>query len=135
MLRRRVKTRALTLLARQPYRGDNAFGVLGVSPDASTEEIKRTYLQLARQYHPDRNHSPDASRQFVRISQAYAYIMKHGDLMELQLKCEMVEVKATYAEFLQIHKRAKVLAGIEIDPPAQRPEYIGRSPEFRSRPR
>lgn len=124
MLRRRVKTRALTLLARQPYRGDNAFGVLGVSPDASTEEIKRAYLQLARQYHPDRNHSPDASRQFVRISQAYAYIMKHGDLMELQLKCEMVEVKATYAEFLQIHKRAKVLAGIEIDPPAQRPEYM-----------
>ena len=111
---------------RTPYRGNDAFGVLGVSPNASTAEIKRAYLQLARQYHPDINHSPDARIRFIRINRAYEYIMKHGDLLKLQLKCDMVEVKAGYAEFLQVHKRAKVLAGIEIDPPTPSPAYVRR---------
>lgn len=114
---------------RKTYRGNNAFGVLGVSPDATTKEIKRAYLGLARQYHPDINHSPDAQAHFIRINRAYDYIMKHGDLLKLQMKCEMVEVKVGYAEFLQVHKRAKVLAGIEIDPPEPRPEYV-RSDEL-----
>ena len=127
MFRRKVKTRALIVVLKQPYRGDNAFGVLGVSPDASIAEIKRAYVGLARKYHPDRNHSPDAREQFIRINQAYTYIMKHGDLLELQLMCGMAEVKATYSEFLQIHKRAKVLAGVEIEPPAPPPGNVNSS--------
>jgi hypothetical protein len=109
---------------KRTYRGNNAFGVLGVSTDASTAEIKRAYIRLARQYHPDLNHSPDAKMKFIRISRAYEYIMKHGDLLRLQLKCNMVEVKAGYVEFLQVHKRAKVLAGIEPDPPPFNTAYV-----------
>ncbi len=116
----------LLLPAPKPYQGDDAFGVLGVSPDAATEDIKNAYIRLARRWHPDLNHSPEARGQFVRISKAYTYIMHHGDLLQLQLKCKMVEVKVGFAEFLQIHKRAKVLAGIEVDPPAPNPAYIRR---------
>ncbi|HET9531223.1 MAG TPA: DnaJ domain-containing protein [Blastocatellia bacterium] len=44
---------------------------LGVSPRATTAEIRSAYRRLARKYHPDVSASPDASAQFVRINEAY----------------------------------------------------------------
>ena len=96
-----------------PNLGNNAFAVLGVSPDASLQEVKKAYLYLARRYHPDVNRSPEARKVFLRINQAYASIMSRRDLTELMLKCKAVKAKAEYAEGLQIPKRAKVLAGID----------------------
>ena len=101
---------------RRLYQGKDPFKVLGVSPDASTREIKRAYLRLARDYHPDVNHSPQVRKLFLRINEAYAFIMKRGDLARLYLKCDMVEVKVEFVEMLHVFKRAKVLAGIEPEP-------------------
>lgn len=48
------------------------YEVLGVSPDASTEEIKRAFRRLARQYHPDAADSdPDAEARFKEVARAY----------------------------------------------------------------
>lgn len=47
------------------------YADLGVSRDASVEEIKRAYRRLARKYHPDVNPGPEAEAEFKRISQAY----------------------------------------------------------------
>ena len=44
---------------------------LGVSREATPEEIKRAYLKLARTLHPDVNPGPEAEEQFKRVSQAY----------------------------------------------------------------
>src|SRR5687768_4547723 len=44
------------------------YDVLGVSPDAGAEEIKRAYRQLARRYHPDISGD---DRAFLELARAY----------------------------------------------------------------
>ncbi|MBA1149305.1 DnaJ domain-containing protein [Ectothiorhodospiraceae bacterium WFHF3C12] len=47
------------------------YKTLGVSRDASTEDIKRAYRRLARKYHPDVSTEADAEQRFKAIGEAY----------------------------------------------------------------
>jgi molecular chaperone DnaJ len=47
------------------------YETLGVSRDASQDEIKKAYRRLARQLHPDVNPSPEASERFKLVTHAY----------------------------------------------------------------
>jgi len=51
------------------------YSVLGVSPSALDEEIKKAYRKLAMQYHPDRNPgSPEGEERFKDVNEAYAVL-------------------------------------------------------------
>lgn len=47
------------------------YQLLGVSRDASDDEIKKAYRKLAMQYHPDKNRASDAEARFKEIAEAY----------------------------------------------------------------
>jgi curved DNA-binding protein len=51
--------------------GGDFYEVLGVSRNASQDEIQRAYRKLARTYHPDVNSDPAAEDRFKEISEAY----------------------------------------------------------------
>ncbi|RME20409.1 MAG: molecular chaperone DnaJ [Deltaproteobacteria bacterium] len=51
------------------------YEVLGVSRDASAEEIKRAYRRLAVKYHPDHNQgSKEAEERFKELAEAYSVL-------------------------------------------------------------
>ena len=50
---------------------ENPYNILGVSPTASTDDIKKAYRALAMRHHPDRNPNSNAEVRFNAIKKAY----------------------------------------------------------------
>ncbi|MBC3539225.1 DnaJ domain-containing protein [Rufibacter sediminis] len=53
-----------------------SYRVLGVPFGAGMPQIRHAYRQLVLQYHPDRNHDPEAPAMFLRIQSAYEYLQR-----------------------------------------------------------
>lgn len=61
---------------RRNSRKKEYYRILGVSQNASEEEIKKAYRSLALEYHPDRNpNDPHAEEKFKEISEAYGVLI------------------------------------------------------------
>ena len=53
------------------------YRILGVKQNATDDEIRKAYRRKAMEYHPDRNSSPDSQEMFIRITEAYEYLISH----------------------------------------------------------
>lgn len=60
------------------------YEILEIKPTASEVEIKKAYLKLVKQYHPDRNKSEEAAEQFQRIQSAYEILINPKSRQEYQ---------------------------------------------------
>ena len=59
------------------------YSILGISRDASDDEVKKAYRKLSRKYHPDANidnpNKEQAEEKFKQVQQAYEQIMKERE--------------------------------------------------------
>jgi molecular chaperone DnaJ len=61
---------------------ENLYNILGVSPTATTEDIKKAYRSLAMRHHPDRNSHSTAEIRFNAIKKAYEILSDPGKRAE-----------------------------------------------------
>lgn len=54
---------------------DDLYNILGVSKDASQDDIKKAFRNLSKQYHPDLNpNNKEAEEKFKKINEAYSIL-------------------------------------------------------------
>ena len=57
---------------------DDPYKILGLSPGASDDEIKKAYKEMAKKYHPDLNgNSPEAAEMMKKVNEAYDILINH----------------------------------------------------------
>ena len=52
--------------------------LLGVSPGASEDEIRKAFQLKAKEVHPDISNAPDATKQFIRLKESYDLLIERS---------------------------------------------------------
>jgi len=58
---------------------DQHLNILGLKKGASDADIKKAFRKKALQFHPDKNQNKNAEVQFVKICEAYNYLIEHKE--------------------------------------------------------
>ncbi|SOV14140.1 DnaJ protein, putative [Plasmodium sp. DRC-Itaito] len=54
-----------------PWKRENYYTYLNITPNATKQEIQTAYRQAAKIYHPDKNPDESANSSFIKLKQAY----------------------------------------------------------------
>lgn len=80
----------------RPGEAGTLYNTLGIAPTATADEVKKAYRRMAKQWHPDACHEPDAKTQFIAIQHAYD-ILSNGKRTKydagLALQASLASVK------------------------------------------
>ena len=58
------------ILTKQDY-----YEILGISKEASEEDVRKSFRKKALEFHPDRNKDPGAEQKFKEVNEAYQILM------------------------------------------------------------
>lgn len=76
------------------------YEILGVARDASPDEIKSAFRNLARKYHPDVNSDdPDAEEKFKSIGEAYAILSDPNKRREFDQFGQVSDIPSNMSDF------------------------------------
>jgi hypothetical protein len=93
-----------------PSKFTEHYDTLGLQPNATDEEIRASYLNLARALHPDKNSGPTAAAKFQAIEEAYEVLSdnlkrSHYDITGMDLKTKYDANKDRDEEELTIQEK------------------------------
>ena len=111
------------------------YDALSVSPDATPSEIKKSYMQLARKMHPDKNpDDPDAKLKFQKIGEAYQVLsneeararydargkegLDEANFMDASTFYQMVFGSENFEDFVGELQLASLVSSMEGDEPS-----------------
>ena len=60
-----------------PHTYRHYYEVLGLTPGATLQQVKRAYRALAKRFHPDVSREPDAQERFIEINEAYEFLLRY----------------------------------------------------------
>lgn len=72
---------------------NNFYEILGLSPDAETAEIKKTYFGFAKKYHPDHFHSQTENNLNQRMQNAFTQIAHAYDTLKKEESRQVYDFK------------------------------------------
>ncbi len=75
----------------------NYYEILGISPNASIDEIKAAYRKLALKYHPD-TAKCDESAHFLKIQEAYDNLRDSGKRKNYDQQCDQARIRRRVTE-------------------------------------
>ena len=96
------------------------YKLLGVDPGASDDLIKKAFKRRAAQYHPDRNHAPDAAERMAEVDEAHRILMdpvlraeydKTGEIPSKQPSMEDIVRKEIIQRFLKLGAQNQYVPG------------------------
>ena len=96
-------------LASDIVRKTDYYDILGVAKTASEDEIKKQYKKLALKLHPDKNHAPQATEAFKKLSQACTCLTDKN-------KRQMYDIQGSEENLRQQYRQQYQGAEEEIDP-------------------
>jgi DnaJ-class molecular chaperone len=84
------------------------YKILGIERTTSTEEIKRAYRKLVKQFHPDFNKDPEALKLFHLITEAYRVLGNLNNRLDYALILyEQDMIKEEARRIYQVRKRKR----------------------------
>jgi DnaJ-class molecular chaperone len=90
------------------------YSVLDIDPETDKEDIRKAYLRLARQYHPDLNKDAAARDRFEEINMAYRILSDDESRVFYNLFYQGAQNFSTYQELSSWWKRYELALSLSI---------------------
>jgi len=109
---------------------ESYYDILGVSPNATEQEIRRAYRRMAKKFHPDINQSPGADSEFLRIKRAYDILINEGSRASFQQSYR--NPMSSYEAYMAWKKRQQ--EKVEEEARLRYQEFLKSKERFRESP-